>query len=58
MAQTTLNIYAADQIFKWVFSIDYQCLLADIQFSHSIFARVIGTSAGLILGSLAWYIGM
>ncbi|EPS95103.1 hypothetical protein FOMPIDRAFT_1038634 [Fomitopsis schrenkii] len=38
MAQTTLNIYAADQIFN-------------------IFARVLGTFVGLVLGLLAWYIG-
>jgi len=38
MAQTTLNIYAADQIFN-------------------IFARVLGTFIGLVLGLLSWYIG-
>ncbi|KZT71069.1 hypothetical protein DAEQUDRAFT_724415 [Daedalea quercina L-15889] len=38
MAQTTLNIYAADQIFN-------------------IFARVLGTFFGLVLGLLSWYIG-
>ncbi|KAH9925739.1 uncharacterized protein B0H18DRAFT_1007982 [Fomitopsis serialis] len=38
MAQTTLNIYAADQIFN-------------------IFARVLGTFVGLVLGLLSWYIG-
>lgn len=55
MAQTTLTIYAGDQLYK---SVDFSSsFLFLIIICNSYFLRLIGTFIGLIIGLLVWYIG-
>lgn len=55
MAQTTLTIYAGDQLYK---SVDFHSSLSSLIInSNSFFVRLTGTFVGLILGVLVWYIG-
>ena len=55
MAQTTLTIYAGDQLYK---SVDFHSSLSPLIISwNSFFVRLTGTFVGLILGVLVWYIG-
>lgn len=55
MAQTTLTIFAGDQLFKSVFF--HSTLSSLIIYWNSYFTRLTGTFVGLILGLLVWYIG-
>lgn len=55
MAQTTLTIFAGDQLYKSVvFSLFLSSLIIN---GNSYVTRLTGTFVGLILGVLAWYIG-
>jgi hypothetical protein len=57
MAQTTLTIYAGDQLFK---SVDFSTLLFPFLIiwpGNSTALRLTGTIVGLIVGLLIWYIG-
>jgi len=56
MAQTTLNIYAADQIFKYCFPLPTDMIRFDSKFL-SLVIRLLGSFVGLIVGVLVWYIG-
>ena len=56
MAQTTLNIYASDQLFKYE-----HLIIEHWSYSHgsivSYFTRLLGTFIGAVIGLLSWYIG-
>ena len=56
MAQTTLTIYAGDQLFKCVdiFSLFLTSLTVKW---NSYFARLTATFIGLIVGLIVWYVG-
>lgn len=55
MAQTTLTIFAGDQLYKYVV---LPLILSSVIMNwNSYFARLTGTFVGLILGLLVWYIG-
>lgn len=56
MAQTTLNIYAADQIFKCVPHVLLRPLLITVC-ACSYVTRLGGTLLGLALGLVGWYAG-
>jgi len=55
MAQTTLTIFAGDQLYKFV--VFHFSLSIMIMNWNSYFVRLIGTFVGLIVGLLVWYIG-
>lgn len=56
MAQTTLTMFAGDQLYKSVdFFFSFPPFLT-IEW-HSYVLRLTGTFIGLIVGLLAWYIG-
>lgn len=59
MAQTTLNIYTGDQIYKLAgFFAHARTVNASIDcYFHSYVIRLLGTFVGLIIGLLIWYIG-
>ena len=57
MAQTTMNIYASDQIFKCALTNTPGHIPIDLMLPGSYVTRIIGTFAGLCLGLLSWYIG-
>ena len=55
MAQTTLTIFAGDQLYR---SVVFPLFLRSLIIHwNSYFSRLTGTFLGLILGLLAWYIG-
>ena len=55
MAQTTLTIFAGDQLYKYVV---FPLILSSLILKwNSYFVRLTGTFVGLILGVLVWYIG-
>lgn len=56
MAQTTLTIFAGDQLYKSVV-FPLSSLSSLIINWNSYFTRLTGTFVGLILGLLVWYIG-
>jgi hypothetical protein len=56
MAQTTLTIYAGDQLYKSVVFSQFS-ILPLITNWNSYFTRLTGTFVGLFLGLLVWYIG-
>lgn len=57
MAQTTLNIYVADQIYKYETSLWSRNNICSDLFRCSYVARILGTVLGLVIGTAVWYIG-
>lgn len=56
MAQITVNIYIADQIYEYGDLSFYTRTTLTLR-PFSYVARIIGTFVGLVVGLLAWYIG-
>jgi hypothetical protein len=58
MAQTTMNIYASDQIFKYALAIHIcKCISTNLLLHYSYVTRLGGTFIGLLFGLACWYIG-